>query len=160
MTSTPTIQPPQRNTTHRNATKREPSRDLPANQQQALGALLGGASVTTAAEVAGVDRTTVHRWLRADFEFRAALNGGRRELHQALQARLDGVAQRAVEAVSSAVDSGDPKTALALLKGMGLLDGRRAAIGSEDPEVLREEANLDERDAETDRLMRMIAASL
>ena len=47
-------------------------------QAAAIDALLGGKPIPEAAAAAGVDRTTVYRWLRADFEFQARLNQERR----------------------------------------------------------------------------------
>lgn len=48
------------------------SPDLQPAQFHALACLAGGSSVTDAAEGAGVDRTTVHRWLREDVVFQAS----------------------------------------------------------------------------------------
>jgi hypothetical protein len=47
-------------------------------QVAAIDALLGGKSIPEAATAAGVDRTTVYRWLRADFESQARSNQERR----------------------------------------------------------------------------------
>lgn len=46
----------------------------------ALTALLSGKSIPDAARVAGVDQSTVRRWLRDDASFREALAAGRREV--------------------------------------------------------------------------------
>jgi hypothetical protein len=109
-------------------------------QEAALAALLAGQTVTDAAVAAGVDRTTVHRWLKEDFAFQAAFNGGRQELRQALQGRLLALAEKAVGAVEATVSAGDGKAALALLKGLGLLPGQPAKLGSDDPRELANEA--------------------
>jgi hypothetical protein len=113
---------------------------LAPNQENALAALLAGKSVTDAAAVAEVDRTTLHRWLKEDFQFQAAWNRGRRDLRQAMEAQLMAMAEKAAKAVASAIDAGDGKTALALLKGLGLLSGDRVSIGSDDPKELAENA--------------------
>ncbi len=42
--------------------------EITPQQFRALAALPTGATVKGAAEAAGVDRCTVHRWLRADLE--------------------------------------------------------------------------------------------
>jgi hypothetical protein len=46
----------------------------PPGQTRVLPALLAGATVTEAAKAAAVSRTSVNRWLREDFAFRAACN--------------------------------------------------------------------------------------
>jgi hypothetical protein len=121
----------------RNAT---PAADLTPSQEKALAALLAGKSVTDAATVGEVDRTTVHRWLKDDFAFQAALNRGRRDLREAMQARLMGLAEKAAECVERSITEGDGKAALALLKGLGLLPGELPKIGSDDPADLEDKA--------------------
>ena len=53
--------------------------DLTETQHAALTALLSGKTVPEAAEAAGVNQTTVRRWLRKDEAFSEALAAGRRE---------------------------------------------------------------------------------
>src|SRR5262245_44514608 len=60
--------------------QRNPTPPLTPPQETALAALLLGKTVTAAAQTAGVDRTTIYRWLKEDFDFLAALNRGRQEL--------------------------------------------------------------------------------
>jgi hypothetical protein len=67
---------------------------LSPSQETVLAVLLAGKSVTDAATAAGVDRTTVHRWLKEDLGFPAAFNRARRELREALTARLMALAER------------------------------------------------------------------
>ncbi len=122
-----------------------PAEMLTANQEQALAALLTGSSVTDAAAAAAVDRTTVHRWLKDDVQFRAAHNRGRRELCQATEGRLLTLATKAMKCVETALDSGDGKVALALLKDLGLLPGVLPSIGSDDPAILAENDKEQER---------------
>ena len=112
---------------------------FPRKQQIALAQLLLGKNVTEAAKAAKVDRTTVHRWLKTDFEFQAAFNRGRQELQDALQARLLQLAERAIETIEEAVAEGDVRAALAVLKGLGLLDGRPLPLNSDDPADLERE---------------------
>ena len=49
-------------------------------------------TVTAALAAAGVDRTTVHRWLREDHAFQAAWNRIRREQEREVLARVDHLA--------------------------------------------------------------------
>jgi hypothetical protein len=111
---------------------------LSPNQEKALAALLAGKSVTEAAAAAEVDRTTLHRWLKEDFDFKAALNRGRKDLREAMHARLMVLADKAAGCVEK--DNGDGKVALALLKGIGLLSGEPVKVGSDDPQRLAIEA--------------------
>lgn len=120
------------------------SDSLTPSQERALTALLAGKTVTDAAATAEVDRTTVHRWLKEDFAFQAALNRSRRDLREALQARLLGLAEKAAECVERSLAAGDSKAALALLKGLGLLPGELAKIGSDDPADLADKARVQE----------------
>lgn len=94
-------------------------------QEKALMALLAGQTVTAAAKAANVDRTTVYRWLRHPDHraFRTALEDGRRELRQAMSARLLALLPKAADCLEAALTAGDSKSALALLKGLGFLPG-------------------------------------
>ncbi len=96
---------------------------LKPQQLQAIDHLLLGDTVTGAAEAAAVGRSTLHRWLKDDLKFQAELNRQRNQLRDQLEDRLHALATEAVGIVEKAVQEGDPKTALALLKGVGLLDG-------------------------------------
>ena len=118
---------------------------LTPNQEKALSALLAGKSVTDAAAAAEVDRTTVHRWLKDDYGFRAAFNRERRRLREAMQSRLMTLAEKATECVERSISDGDGKAALALLKGLGLLSGELPNVGSDDPEDLAADARQHER---------------
>lgn len=107
--------------------------ELTAAQENSLAALLAGKSITDAAQAANVDRTTVHRWLKDDHVFRAALNRRRRDLREQLQSRLMNLADKALDAVEKAISETDSKAALTLLRGLGLLSGNPPSIGSDDP---------------------------
>lgn len=129
---------------------------LAPEQLIALERLLAGETVTAAAKQAGVSRETVHRWLRKDFGFQAAYNQGRRELTQAIDARLLAVGHRAAENVARAVDEGDLKASLAVLRGLGTLAGKEPVSGPEDAEVLREEVEIAEKEQESSRTFRRL----
>jgi hypothetical protein len=103
---------------------------LSATQSAALEGLLAGKTVTEAAAAAGVGRTTIHKWMRVDFAFQAALNRGRRDLQQAVACRVDQLAADAAECVIKAVREGDAKIALQILKHTNALGPRK--IGSDD----------------------------
>ncbi|MCP4444637.1 MAG: hypothetical protein GY811_04730 [Myxococcales bacterium] len=124
--------------------EQEQEYELSAMQSRALHLLVGGMSVSKAAEEVGVDRSTLHRWLRDDWAFKAAVNGARIELQRAVQLRLAQVASSATEVVATAIDNGDVRAAIAVLKGLGALSGGLEEPGSDRPGVLAEEAQLRE----------------
>ena len=115
--------------------------------------------MTSSAAEAGVDRTTVHRWLRDDHAFRAAWNRIRRDREREVLARIEHLANAALDAVERAVTDGDVRVSLIVLRGMGLLRGERPSIGSEDAAGLASDAKLAESD-EKERRMRSMLASL
>ena len=108
-------------------------RELNPSEEMALGALLAGRTVTEAAEAANVHRSTVHRWSN-DEHFRAEFNSRRTELQTAMEEQIHQLQETAVGVVEGALAHENVNVALALLKGTGLVDGRKRAIGSTDPE--------------------------
>ena len=125
-------------------------------QLPALESLLAGCSVLEAAEAAGVSRETVHRWKREDWAFQAALNRAQRDIQEAIRGRLLAAAKTAATNVGSAIEDGDLQSSITLLKGLGSLSGHPPPlIGSDDAEVIREEAFIAE---ETGKLMRKLRA--
>ncbi len=95
--------------------------ELTAAQRRAIQRLASGQSATDAAAAAGVHRQTVHRWLRDDPAFRAAFHAWQAAAADHARARLLALADAAVTTVAAAVAAGDTRTALAVLKGQGLL---------------------------------------
>ena len=73
---------------------------------------------------------TVHRWLREDFAFQAAWNRDRQELHRGTFARLERLAAKAADCLEKAIDGGDVKAALMVVKGMGILARERWAVAT------------------------------
>lgn len=88
-------------------------------QVVAIDALVNGKTITGAAEAAGVDRTTLHRWLKHDFEFQASPNRAKGDLKLALQAKTLKIAQKAMDVVEQALDKGDVRIAALVLKVIG-----------------------------------------
>ena len=95
--------------------------------------------MTQAASAAGVGRSTLHRWFCDDLEFVAAVNRGKRDLHEAMQARLLAMTEKAVDSLEISIENGNEKSAWMLLKGVGLLSGEPPIIGSDDPADLEAE---------------------
>lgn len=123
------------------------------SQERAIEALVAGATVTDAAKAAGVSRQSLHRWRRDSFAFQARLNAARRDLREEVERRLQALAVEAIESVCRAIQGGDAKAGLAILRGLGLLSGQRADIGEEDPAVLKAESELAERRAANKRAL-------
>jgi hypothetical protein len=120
---------------------------LDLEQQNALESLMGGKSVSETARVVGVSRSTVFRWLKDNLEFQAAYNEWRESLKESCRSRLLAMADKAADTVEKAVEGGDAKSALALLKGIGLVGD--VPVRSSDPEVLRREARIANRKRES-----------
>lgn len=113
---------------------------LDALQQIALSALTSGATIRQAASKAGVHRNTVTRWLRADAAFRAAYNTWRHEVIASTRTRVLGMANAAATAVLSALEMGDARIGLALLRDLGLT--RPARGGQTETPLLREQLEI------------------
>jgi transposase len=124
---------------------------LTVPQHAVLSLLASGQSVSAAAESAGIHRGTVYRWLSADPNFKAAYTAWRRETLELAAGRLAKLSDDAVGVVAQALQSLDARTAVAVLRGLGLLSGRRPG-GSADPQALHRQLVLrrQERDAKLD----------
>ena len=120
---------------------------LTAMQSEVMSALLSGETIKAAAELAGVDRSTVHRWLRDDWHFQAARNRGIAAIQGATITGLQALAQSALEVVQKSILDGDQQTAINVLKGLGLLSGQQIVLRSGNPEVLREDIEVCRREA-------------
>jgi AcrR family transcriptional regulator len=124
-------------------------RTLDPNQLTVLEALLAGSSITDAAAAVGVSRTTVHRWLKDDFLFRAEVNSARHTLRQTSLARLDVLCERSIEVLAGALNqANDTRVALEVLKGCGVLGGDRR-IGTADAELLKAEEETESTEQKT-----------
>jgi hypothetical protein len=118
----------------------------------AVDALLVGKSVTEVAASIGVNRTTVHRWQREPV-FRALLNQRTAEIRASAESKLHALQSKALAVVESALDAGDTRVAMGLLRGIGLLDGRQRIIGSFDAEDLAAEQQRDDRERRFRRVL-------
>jgi len=137
-----------------------PRVDLTPQQALAVEQLVLGATVVNAATAAGVSRETVHRWSREDWAFQAAVNRARHELQDAMERRLLALADRAMANVAEAVESGNLKASLTVLKGLGVLSGVQPGLCSDDPALLAEEAELRALADKSNRRLRRLTASL
>jgi hypothetical protein len=76
---------------------------LSVPQQQALEWLTSGGSVTEAAQVAGVCRQTVSKWLHDDPDFTAVYQAWRDQSLEIAQARLAAMTESALDNIAEAV---------------------------------------------------------
>src|SRR6185312_9207128 len=113
---------------------------LDATQQIALSALTSGATIRQAASKAGVHRNTVSRWRRADAAFRAAYNAWRQEMICSTRSRVLGMANAAATAVLNALEMGDARIALTLLRDLGMT--RPAKPGQTEQQLVREQIEI------------------
>lgn len=120
------------------------TREITPEQERAIALMASGKTGKEVAAGAGVSRATLYRWLRDDPAFVATWNAWQRDQRQATRAQLLGLSGEAVAAVRGAIQKGDGRLALALLKGMGLL--AEQPVGSEEPRLVGRELDLDRRE--------------
>ena len=113
-------------------------------QERAIGLMASGKTATDAAAGVGVSRATLYRWMRDDPAFVAAWNAWQGDQRQATRAQLLGLSGEAVAAVRGAMQKGDGRLGLAMLKAMGLL--AEQAVGSEDAELVGKQLDLARRE--------------
>jgi len=125
------------------ATKADKSRLAPRfkplspAQETALTLYLAGQSDTDVAQAVGVTRQTCWEWRRQHLVFMAELERRRAEVWRQPQERLRSLLSKAVENLGQAVESGDLKASIELLKAVGMYgDGTMNAIFEQDPEVI------------------------
>ena len=120
---------------------------LTAAQRAAIEHLAAGDTPADAADAAGVGRSTVYRWIKADPAFAAAHHAWQAQAVATARGRLLALADAAVTTVAAAVAKGDVRTALTVLGRQGLLTP--PTPGSTDPAtVARLDRQRRARDAE------------
>lgn len=98
---------------------------LGTEQQTAMELLLTGKSIAETARSAGVSRMAIYRWMKNDANFRAMYNQWHDQLQESCRSRLQALTEKATDALEKALEAGDARTALQLLKGLGMLKERR-----------------------------------
>ena len=125
---------------------------LPELQQKALEFLVAGKSVAETGRLIGVGRATMFRWLKRDAEFRVAYNRWHAEVESNCQSRLMTMTDKAVDTVERALEMGNARAALELLRGMGMLKGARGVAGPTEAEEIRRRDERERRDRELEDL--------
>jgi len=94
---------------------------LDAAQQQALDWLMGGGTISEAAEVAGVARQTVSRWVNHDPAFSWLYRQWQEQIRNTAEARMLNLADAAVENVIAAIrEKNDLRASQFLLRLLGI----------------------------------------
>ena len=126
---------------------------MTTSQLKVIECLLVGRSITGAADEAGVSRSTIYRWFRDDSEFMAAYNMERRLQYETTSRRLVALSEGAVTCIEQAIQSGDIRTALSLLRGIGSLNGSVPSFGDESARRLEIAARQEEAQIELEELL-------
>src|SRR5215510_4239607 len=114
---------------------------LTTEQENAIDALMTGKSDREVAEAVGVTRWSVQQWRTGHPVFMATLQQRRAELWGTTGERLRALMVRAVENVQIAVEGGDLKASIELLKITGMHGGVVNALSETDPEkIIRKQA--------------------
>ena len=114
---------------------------LAADQQNAMELLVMGKTIAETARSAGVSRTTIYHWLRNDPVFQAAYNQWHDQLEEGCRSRLLTLTDKATDAIEKALENGDARAALQLLKGMGMI--RHKIVGPTDAEEIRKKSEIE-----------------
>lgn len=114
---------------------------LTPEQAKVLQQIMSGKSIVSAAQTAGVSRSTVYRWQSDDPHYIAALNAWKQQTQESVRNRLLAMSDRAVVAINNALLTCDARTAMSLLKGLGLLSPVQQS--SPDPDLVRRQIELD-----------------
>jgi len=109
---------------------------LDQRQLKAVELILSGHSDEAVAKEVGVRRETVCRWRNNNFAFQAVLNKGRKELWDDATSKLRNLAHKAIETITKAIEDGDVKTSMDLLKNINMYGSIDAPKEATDPRVL------------------------
>lgn len=100
--------------------RQQHKRELSVEQLNAIDLLIQGKTDKEVAETVGVHRCTVTSWRLYNPYFQAELNRRRKEVWGAAVDRFRNLLQKALSTVEEALESGDAKTALEVLKMAGM----------------------------------------
>ena len=109
---------------------------LSVEQLNAIDILVQGRTDQETAETVGVARETVTQWRNDNPHFTAELNRQRRLIWSDSHDRLRALAGKAVDVLGVALDEGDSRVAVEVLKAIGLYGQVQPASGPEDAELV------------------------
>jgi transposase-like protein len=96
-------------------------RRLSPRQMAALKAFHGGSSLAEAAKAAGVTRQTLHRWRTQYHSFSEAMEVWEEGQMVIARSRLVDMADNAIDALANAIEKGDARAAMMVLKSLRIL---------------------------------------
>jgi hypothetical protein len=126
-----------------------PGDHLPAEQREAIQILVQGRSVTDAARASGVTRQTVHNWLKKNPAFQAVYNQWQAEMKESCRNRLLMMSDKAANTLEHAIEQGDARSAVQLLKSIGLMSP--APDGPTDEADVRKDAEIEAKRKKADQ---------
>ncbi len=109
---------------------------LSVEQLNAIDVLVQGRTDQETAETVGVGRETVTRWRNDNPHFTAELNRQRRLIWGDSHDRLRALAGKAVDTLEVALDEGDSRVAMEVLKAIGLSGQVQPPSGPEDADLV------------------------
>jgi transposase-like protein len=95
---------------------------LKQRQQFVLENLINGSSISATAARCNVSRVTIHRWIKHDEAFRAAMRNWQERNLLSARGKLLSASEKAADVVMQKLSKGDLRAALAILKSNGVLD--------------------------------------
>jgi hypothetical protein len=123
------------------------SLSLTPPQRMAIQLLTSGKSLVAAATAAGVNRTTLYRWLKGDPAFVAAYNAWQKDVRDTARGRILALSDLAITTIAKAITQGDTRSALKILKATGALTHKDP--GSTDPDEIQRVQRLERLKAQT-----------
>ena len=109
---------------------------MSVEQLNAIDVLVQGRTDQETAETVGVARETVTRWRNDNPHFAAQLNRQRRLIWGNSHDRLWALASKAVDTLDTALQNGDARAAVEVLKAVGLYGQLPPPSGPEDAELV------------------------
>ena len=123
--------------TESNKSSQEPQgSNLSVEQLNAIDILVQGKTDQETAQSVGVARETVTRWRNDNPYFAAELNKQRKLIWGTNQDRLRSLTTKAVDTIETALDAGDSKAAVEVLKAVGLYGQVTPPTGPVDAELV------------------------
>lgn len=111
-----------------------------ARWQQAIQLLLSGTAVNQTAREVGVAERTLRRW-RTNPHFQAEFNRQRCQMYESAQLRLQGMTNKAIDVLAKALNDGNLRAAIELLKIVGISSAASKIETETDPEqIVRRQA--------------------
>jgi len=123
------------------------SLSLSPPQRMAIQLLTSGKSLVAAATAAGVNRTTLYRWLKGDPAFVAAYNAWQKDVRDTARGKILALSDLAITTIAKAMTRGDTRPALRILEATGALTHEEP--GSTDPVEIQRQQKLERTKAQT-----------